>query len=175
LVDIERRTAPITLELRADGRTIAGTVVPYNVEARIGSYVERFLPGAFGDAEPAQIPFTALHDRESLPIGRALSLTDTPAGLEGELRVSETRLGDDALTLIRDGAATGLSVGFIPVEDRWNQAGTAVERIKAKLVEISLVAFPAYEDARILAVRGEREAARAEWRTHRLTLARWQD
>ena len=173
-MNIERRTAPITLELRADGRTIAGTVVPYNTEARIGSYVERFLPGAFAEADPTQIPLTAVHDRESLPIGRALSLTDTPAGLEAELRVSETRLGDEALTLIRDGAATGLSVGFIPVQDRWNQARTAVQRVKAKLVEISLVAFPAYEDARVLAVRAEREDARAEWRAHRLTLARWQ-
>jgi uncharacterized protein len=165
---IETRTSPITLELRADGRTIAGTVVPYNVEARIGSYVERFIPGAFADADPTQIPLTALHDRESLPIGRALTLTDTPAGLEAELRVSETRLGDEALTLIRDGAATGLSIGFVPLEDRWDQARTMVERVKAKLVEISLVAFPAYADARIMAVR----SAEPVPRTPRLTVAR---
>ena len=157
---IETRTSPITLELRADGRTIVGTIVPYGTEARIGSYTETFAPGAFADADPAQIPLTTVHDRESLPIGRAIALTDTEAGLQAELRVSETRLGDEALTLIRDGAATGLSVGFIPVEDRWDQARTAVRRIKAKLVEISLVAFPAYKDARIMAVRQEQQSVR---------------
>jgi HK97 family phage prohead protease len=169
---IETRTSPITLELRADGRTLAGTVVPYGVEARIGSYVERFAPGAFADADPAQIPLTTVHDRESLPIGRALTLTDTSAGLEAELRVSETRLGDEALTLVRDGAATGLSVGFIPVEDRWDQARTMVERVKARLVEISLVAFPAYADARIMAVRSAEDGHVP--RTPRLSVARWE-
>ena len=168
---IETRTSPITLELRADGRTLTGTVVPYNVEARIGGYVERFLPGAFADADPAQVPLTTVHDRESLPIGRAWSLADTPAGLEAELRVSETRLGDEALVLINDGAATGLSVGFIPLEDRWNQARTMVERVKAKLVEISLVAFPAYADARIMAVRTADQDLHVP-RTPRLTVAR---
>jgi uncharacterized protein len=166
---IETRTSPITLELRADGRTIVGTIVPYGTEARIGNYTETFAPGAFADADPAQIPLTTVHDRESLPIGRAVSFTDGPAGLEAELRVSETRLGDEALTLIRDGAATGLSVGFIPLEDRWDQARTMVERVKAKLVEISLVAFPAYADARVMAVRSEAPVLR----TPRLTVARF--
>jgi HK97 family phage prohead protease len=166
---IETRTSPITLELRADGRTIAGIAMPYNSPTKVGGYVERFLPGAFADADPAQVPLTTVHDRESLPIGRAVRLTDTQAGLEAELRVSETRLGDEALTLIRDGAATGLSVGFIPVEDHWDQTRTIVERVKAKLVEISLVAFPAYADARVMAVRSN---ADRQHRTPRLTVAR---
>ena len=171
-MSIETRTSPIALELRMDGRTIVGTIVPYGVEARIGSYTETFVPGAFGDADPTQIPLTVVHDRESLPIGRALALTDTPAGLEAELRVSETRLGDEALTLIRDGAATGLSVGFIPVEDRWDAKKTIVERVRARLVEISLVAFPAYADARVLAVRAADDVA-VHARTPRLTVARY--
>jgi HK97 family phage prohead protease len=169
---IETRTSPIELELRADGRTIAGIAMPYNSPTKVGGYVERFLPGAFADADPAQIPLTTVHDRESLPIGRAVRLTDTQAGLEAELRVSETRLGDEALTLIRDGAATGLSVGFIPVEDHWDQARTIVERVKAKLVEISLVAFPAYADARVLAVRAS-GAVSPVVRTPRITVARY--
>jgi HK97 family phage prohead protease len=165
---IEIRTSPIALELREDGRTLAGRVMPYNVETRIGSYVEKFVPGAFADADPAQIPLLAVHDHESLPIGRALTLTDGPTGLDAELRVSETRLGDEVLTLVRDGAATGLSVGFVPQQDRWNSKRTMVERVKARLVEISITAFPAYADARIMAVRSEELL-----RTPLLTLARY--
>jgi hypothetical protein len=165
--NIEIRTSPIALELREDGRTLAGRVMPYNTEARIGSYTEMFRPGAFADVDATQIPVLAVHDREQLPIGRALSLTDGPAGLDGELHVSQTRLGDEVLALVRDGAATGLSVGFVPVEDRWNAKRTVVERIRAKLVEISITAFPAYQDARILAVRHEELL-----RTPRLAVAR---
>lgn len=169
MMAIEIRTAPIALELREDGRTLSGTVMPYNTEARIGSYTEKFLPGAFAGADPAQVPLLAVHDHESLPIGRALTLTDGPAGLDAELRVSETRLGDEVLTLVRDGAATGLSVGFVPVEDRWNAKKTVVERVRARLVEISITAFPAYQDARILAVRTDAGPGRRP----RLTVARY--
>jgi hypothetical protein len=169
---IETRTSPITLELRADGRTIVGTVVPYDTPTKIGGYTETFVPGAFADADPANVPLTTVHDRESLPIGRALSLTDTPAGLEAELRVSETRQGDEALTLVRDGAVSGLSIGFVPVEDRWSPDRTIVERVKARLIEISLVAFPAYSTARVMAVRGDVEVHDVVHRTPRLTVAR---
>jgi hypothetical protein len=169
-IGIEVRSSPIALELRADGRTLAGRVMPYNTEARIGSYTETFRPGAFADADPAQVPLLAVHDREQLPIGRALSLTDGPTGLDAELRVSKTTLGDEVLELVRDGAATGLSVGFVPIEDRWNAKRTMVERLRAELREISVVAFPAYQDARILAVRAGPEEP---LRTPRLTIARF--
>jgi HK97 family phage prohead protease len=167
-MSIEVRTSPIALELREDGRTLSGTVMPYNTEARIGSYTETFRPGAFSDADPAQVPLLAVHDHESLPIGRALTLTDGPVGLDAELRVSKTSLGDEVLELVRDGAATGLSVGFIPVEDRWNASRSKVERLRAKLIEISVTSFPAYADAKIVAVRSEELL-----RTPRLTVARY--
>ena len=170
-MNIERRVAPIHLELREDGRTLAGLAVPYNQPARIGKYMETFASGVFGDVEPEHVPLLAVHDRESLPIGRALAFTDTPQGLEAELRVSKTQLGDDVLELVRDGAATGLSVGFIPVQDRWNREKTIVERVKARLMELSITAFPAYEDARILAVRSEHGPERRV----RLNLARYLD
>jgi HK97 family phage prohead protease len=167
-VSIEIRTSPIQLELREDGRTLSGTVMPYNVEARIGSFTETFRPGAFEGADPTQVPLFAVHDHESLPIGRALTLTDGPTGLDAELRVSKTTLGDEVLELVRDGAATGLSVGFTPITDKWNATRSRVERIRAKLVEISVTAFPAYADAKILAVRSEELL-----RTPRLTVARY--
>jgi Escherichia/Staphylococcus phage prohead protease len=166
---IEHRSAPVALELREDGRTLAGLAVPYGIEVQIGRYRERFAHGAFADADPASVPLFAVHEHEALPIGRALSLTETKVGLEAELRVSKTQAGDDVLELVRDGAATGLSVGFVPVEDRWNATRTIVERIKARLVELSITAFPAYEDARILAVRQSDPPVR----TPRLTVARW--
>jgi HK97 family phage prohead protease len=168
-MNIERRIAPIHLELREDGRTLYGMAVPYGVETRIGRYTEKFVFGAFADARPEDVPVLATHDHEDLPVGRAITLTEMPAGLKTELRVSQTRRGDELLELVKDGAVTGLSVGFVPVEDRWNPARTVVERIRAKLVELSLTAFPQYQDARILAVRSEDELLR----TPRLTVARY--
>lgn len=153
---LEIRTAPGPLEVRADGdgRTITGLAVPYGTETRIGSYLEQFAVGAFSGADPARVPLLAAHQRNELPIGRAATLTDTPAGLLVELRVSNTSYGDDVLTLVRDGAATGLSIGFVPVEDRWSHDRTRVTRIRATLAEVSIVGFPAYPSARVMSVRG---------------------
>ncbi len=160
------------LELRADGRTLVGLAVPYDVEARIGSYTEIFRRGAFLDAvaNPATVKLLGGHDANALPLGRALTLREDTTGLVGEFRVSATRAGDDVLALIADGAVSGLSIGFIPAEggDRWNRDRTLVERVKAALAEVSIVAFPAYAGAGILAVR---EALPS--RAHLLGLARW--
>lgn len=158
---IERRTFTLALEEREDGRTLTGVVMPYGTEAKIGSYTETFRRGAFADADPAQVPLLAQHDRDRLPIGRATSFAEDDAGLTAELRVSQTAAGDDVLALIRDGAVTGLSVGFVPVENAWNTARTRVERVRARLVELSVTAFPAYEGAQILAVRTEDLVRRA--------------
>ncbi len=155
---IERRTFSLALEEREDGRTLTGIAVPYGTETKIGSYTETFRRGAFADADPAQVPLMAQHNREQLPIGRATSFTEDDAGLTAELRVSQTAAGDDVLALIKDGAVTGLSVGFVPVENAWNPERTRVERVRARLVELSVTAFPAYDGAKILAVRAEDQA-----------------
>jgi uncharacterized protein len=159
------RTLPLRLELRADGdgRTISGVVVPYGETSKVGGYVESFVAGAFAGTDPTSIPLLAQHDRERLPIGVGVSLTDTAAGLEGEFKVSKTSFGDDVLELVRDKALTGLSIGFLPLPDgdQWNADRTRVERHKAQLVEVSVVGFPAYDSARIAAVRGQVEAPRA--------------
>jgi HK97 family phage prohead protease len=150
---IETRTLVGDLEVRADGRTLVGTLVPYDTLTRIGSYHESFRRGVFADVVPERVPLLATHAHDELPIGRAVELTDTDTGLQAALRVSETRAGDDVLALVRDGAATGLSVGFVPIDDVWDARRTKVERARATLVEVSVVAFPAYADARITAVR----------------------
>jgi HK97 family phage prohead protease len=161
------------LEVRADGdgRTLAGLVVPYGVEAHIGPYTEQFTLGAFADADPAQVPLTATHPRDggTLPIGISTELAEQPDGLHGAWRVSKTQLGDEVLELVRDGAVSGLSVGFIPLPggDRWSADRSRVERRHAILDHVAVVRAPAYPDARIAALRAAQVPA-----TPRLRLAR---
>lgn len=142
-----------------DGRTVTGLCVPYNVEVRVGRYVESFAPGAFAGTDPALVPFTATHPRDGgqLPIGRATELRDQPDGLWGDFRVSKTAAGDDVLELVRDGAVTGLSVGFIPVTDRGRQDRGRVERVRATLDHVAVVRVPQYPSARIAALRHAQE------------------
>ena len=60
--------------------------------------------------------------------------------------------GDEALEEARDGYLPGMSVGFVPVQHRRGRDGVR-EIVEARLLEVSLVPIPAYEGARVLAVR----------------------
>lgn len=147
----ERRT--ITgLELR-EGRTLVGVVVPYGVDTRIGRYVESFAAGAFAGVDPNLVPLLAAHEHAALPIGRTVDLVEEARGLVGSFHVAETPKGDEVLALARAGVPLGLSVGFRPTQDRWNTDKTRVVRVRAQLAEVSVVGVPAYNDARVEAVR----------------------
>jgi HK97 family phage prohead protease len=150
------REFALELEVRAEGRVLEGTVVPYHEEARIGPrLVEVWRPGAFAGTDPASIPLLALHDRQTLPVGVAVELRDEPARWFGVFKVSRTRLGDEVLELVNDRALTGLSVGFLEVAggNRYNADRTRVERIRALAHHVGVVPFPAFASARIAAVR----------------------
>lgn len=155
------RATPVDLEIRGDGRTVVGVCVPYDDPTEIReagrSFTEVFRRGAFertiAERGAAKVKFLAQHDSRSLPLGRATVLREDATGLYGEFRVSKTQAGDEALELIRDGALDALSIGFTPVRDRWNTGRTLVERVEAKLAEVSAVSFPAYAGAAIVGVR----------------------
>jgi HK97 family phage prohead protease len=73
--------------------------------------------------------------------------------LHGVWKISKTALGDEVLELVRDGAVSGLSIGFVPITDRWAPDRSRVERLRAALDHVAVVRTPAYPDARIAALR----------------------
>lgn len=146
----------IDLELRADGRRLIGTVVPYNQQIRVGGgYRESFARGAFAGTDPAAVPLLVAHRHAALPIGRAVELDDQPDRLAGAFALSETREADEVLALARDGVPLGLSVGFAPAPggDRWTTDRSSVVRTRAVLGEVSVVGVPAYPTATVTGVR----------------------
>lgn len=141
------------IELRLDNleeRTIKGIAVPYGEGADIGGqYVERFVPGAIESVNDVKIFYG--HDHKALPVGLAVEGRDTEAGYEIVARISETTLGNDVLTLMRDGVLNKFSVGFQPIEQ--TRDGNIVTRTKVDLKEVSIVNWPAFSSADITEVR----------------------
>ena len=165
MADILRRawSPHLDLEIRGDGRTVYGLAVPFDsptpIRDRSGTYDEVFRMGAFADTireRGDRVKFLANHDRQTMPLGKAIMLREDPAGLIGEFRVSATPAGDAALELIRDGVLDALSIGFAPIQSLGREGrDPVVERTAVKLMEVSAVAFPAYEGAMIAGVRSE--------------------
>lgn len=146
--EIETRSVELRLD-NIEERTITGIAVPYGQDANIGGmYVERFAPGAIDSVEDVKL----FYGHET-PIGVVTAGRDADGGFEITAKVSETSLGNDVLTLMRDGALNKFSVGFVPIEQE--RDGNIVTRTKVALKEVSVVPFPAYAGASITEVREE--------------------
>lgn len=95
------------------------------------------------------------------PIGTWLSLTENSRGLKvtGRLDLS-VRRAREALSLIREGAVDGLSIGFRTVVSEIAEAGRVRRLLEIDLWEISIVTFPMLRQARITVVK----QAPPDWR-----------
>lgn len=136
-------------DVDTDKREVTGIAVPWETDTGIaGLYTERIARGAVQDSEDVKLFW-----RHSEPIGRIVSAKDAEAGWEITARISSTPRGDEAYTLLRDGVIDKFSIGFEPVEHSVDDETGAVTRTQIRVREVSLVPFPAYEDASVAQVR----------------------
>jgi HK97 family phage prohead protease len=129
---------------------ISGLAVPWDVVATVsdGTSVQ-FARGAF-DLNQKAAKLLENHDMSQLR-GVVSTLTDSPQGLEFEATLADTRASRDAVALLQSGAYDSVSVGAVPITFSTDPNGVMTVT-EAKLVELSLVAVPAYEDAVITQV-----------------------
>lgn len=153
------RTLTRSVQIREtdDGRReFTGIAVPWDTEIEFfdwfdGTEREAFDRGAVAEAEGCKIFW-----RHGEVIGKVTGHRDTEAGWEIDAKISDTTLGRDAYTLLRDGAITQLSIGFEPLEHRITEDGLKVwTKVRAR--EVSLVPNPAYDTATVSAVRHQEE------------------
>jgi len=146
MTELEVRSFEVRLE--ADTREVVGIAVPYGQIADIGSYQEKFAPGAIRSVEDVKLFW-----QHSEPIGKILEGKDTEAGFEIRAMISDTPRGQEAYTLLKDGVINKFSVGFMPLEQ--TRDGSLVTRTLVDLKEVSLVSFPAFQGANVAEVREE--------------------
>jgi uncharacterized protein len=137
-------------EANEEKREVSGIAVPYNEKYDLGNgKYEQFARGSVDTTSHVKL----FRDHEEI-IGVVTEMNDTETGLEIKARISETVLGNETLSLVKDGAIRSFSVGFIPLENKTD--GNTVIRTRVDLKEVSLVPFPAYDNAAVLAVREEK-------------------
>lgn len=125
-------------------RTISGIAVPWNTPATVMSGEKvQFERGAFDLA--AKPKLLEGHDMNQLR-GVVTELADSDQGLQFTAKFANTRASNDAIALVKLGAYDSVSVGAQPIKFRYDKAGTMVVS-QADVVEISLVAMPAFKQA----------------------------
>lgn len=150
--DIRYRQMPIR-EFDGQARTFDGIAVPYGQDYSLFGFRERFEPGEHYLDQNAAVYAAHGHLRGSLPIGGLTESWSDADGFHVRGRLSETPAGDEAYTLLRDGTVKGLSIGFTPETVEYEDDGDTTVIRKARIRDVSLTGIPAYDDAKVEAVR----------------------
>jgi HK97 family phage prohead protease len=139
---------------------IAGIAVPWDVVATVsGGQRVKFLRGAF-DLNQKAAKLLENHDMSQLR-GVVNALADSDAGLEFEATLADTRASKDAVALLKAGAYDSVSVGANPVQFKFDKGGVMVVS-KAQLIELSLVAVPAFAEAVITEIAASADPEESE-------------
>lgn len=141
------------LEIKAalavdDAGEITGTAWPFGTPDRVGDVIEK---GAFTNT-PASLPMLFAHDQTQV-IGVWDQLSETPEGLtvKGRLLVEDVARAREVRAMIRAGAVSGLSIGFVTKAAQPRRGGRAITALD--LHEISVVAVPAHPGAQITTIK----------------------
>jgi HK97 family phage prohead protease len=156
MAKIEKRTNEVKFELRAvedgDGMTFTGYAAVFNAPSEPLPFIERIAPGAFKRSLKARNDIKLLWNHDTgavLGSTRAgtLKLEEDSYGLRVTAVLPETSLGKDVRTLVQRGDVSAMSFGFsVPANgDSWNSEGTERTLRSVRIHEVSIVAFPAYQ------------------------------
>ena len=156
MAKIEKRTNEVKFELRAvedgDGMTFTGYAAVFNSPSEPLPFIERIAPGAFKRSLKARNDIKLLWNHDTgavLGSTRAgtLRLEEDSYGLRVTAVLPPTTLGNDVRTLVQRGDVSAMSFGFsVPANgDSWNAEGTERTLKSVRIHEVSIVAFPAYQ------------------------------
>jgi HK97 family phage prohead protease len=148
-LQLERRAV---LEVRAEQKKIVGHAIVFDTRSHdLGGFVEIVRASSVVRALDAGADISALYNHDPGAVlgrtPRTLTLSKDARGLAFTLDPAPTQAGRDVFELVRRGDITGASFGFRTLKDAWHQDGRLAVRelLDIELVEISLTAFPSYQ------------------------------
>jgi hypothetical protein len=128
-------------------RTLAGVAIQYGVDAVVSDGQKvRFEKGSL--PLEGKKPKMYLYHNSEMPIGVVTNRTEVDDYVMFEAKISETALGNESLQLAMDGVLDSLSVGAVPIEFSFDEAGTMIVT-KAEWQELSLLPYGAFEAAKV--------------------------
>ena len=132
------------------GLTVTGYAAKYDTPTNLGAFNEQIAPGAFDNVLQNDVRFLVNH--EGLTLARTsngtLKLATDKVGLKYEAQLNDTTASRDVYEALKRGDVSQSSFAFTIEQQSWNADNTmrTVEKV-GRLLDVSAVVFPAYEDA----------------------------
>ena len=148
-------------EMRAasDEMVVEGYAAVFNSTTDLGAFQERIAPGAFSDVLDDDVRLLINHD--GMPLARTtngtMTLTQDEKGLHYRAQLSDTQAGRDVYTMIKRGDLSQSSFAFTIKEESIDEEGVRVIDKVARLIDTSIVTFPAYKAASVFARAEEKK------------------
>jgi HK97 family phage prohead protease len=169
---MEKKALPTEFKVSGDGRTVEGYASTFGNVDYVGDMVcagayKKTLAENFG-----RLKVLRDHD-QAQPIGKPEEAYEDSRGLYTKSRISDTQLGNETLTLLRDGVLDRMSIGYSPIiKEHGKHEGKDVRFLKEiKLFEWSIVTFPANDAAAVTGIKALEDLDRAfhEFKAGRLS------
>ena len=119
-----------------------------------------------------RIKILALHNDCWLPVGRPIELREDDRGLFIKGKISDTSMGRDIRTLLKDGVLSELSIGYDAIDFDYDSKTDTRHLRRIKLWEVSIVTWAMNEQARINEVKSLVEGIKSEAKSGKITRAR---
>jgi uncharacterized protein len=125
-----------------------------SVFGNVDSHNDIVERGAFKRSLKGRNPAMLWQHRSDMPIGKFTKVSEDANGLyvEGEINL-DVQLGKEAYSLLKQGALSGLSIGYTTRDYEVDRKRGARLLKDVELYEISLVTFPSNEAAQIIGVK----------------------
>lgn len=153
----QRLDIPLTVKSVSDSGEFEGYGSVFGVK---DSYSDIIVPGAFQKSlaawqEKGRMPALLWQHNMSEPIGIYTEMREDETGLylKGRLLIDDDPLAKRAHAHMKAGSLSGLSIGYVLNDYEYDKAKDAFVLKDIDLWEVSLVTFPANDEARISNVK----------------------
>ena len=120
----------------------------------------------------ARIKILALHNGSWLPVGKPIELREDDHGLFIRGKISDTSMGRDIQTLLKDGVLNELSIGYEAIDYEIDEEARVRYLKRIKLWEVSIVTWAMNDQATIDDVKSLAEELRTEAMSGKMSRAR---
>jgi len=153
----QRLDIPLTLKSVSDSGEFDGYGSVFGVK---DSYADIVMPGAFQKSlaawqEKGRLPALLWQHNMAEPIGLYSEMREDATGLyvKGRLLIEDDPLAKRAHAHMKAGSLSGLSIGYLLNDYEYDKDKSAFLLKEIDLWEVSLVTFPANDEARIADVK----------------------
>jgi len=163
LTEIRTATDPAgsETELIIEGRPIVFDQAT-TIHDPAGEYTETIMRGALDNADLSDVHLFVNHNSAAIPLARVpktMQINVDPAGMTFRAVLPNTEAGREAHEAVKRGDLAHMSFAFTvaPGGDSWQGNNRTINRID-KVLECSIVAFPAYPQTSVEARAAQKDA-----------------